>query len=214
VEKVDMWFDPLCPWAWLTSRWLLEVERVRDVEAHLHVMCLAILNEDAPSPTDAQGPDRDLVWGPARVGALTERAQGQPGLRALYATLGPLIHIERAPINSDLYAHALSRAGLPHTHRNAANSRFYDDEVRASHRAGADPLGPVAGSPILHVPGSHGRAVAFFGPVLTTPPMGEAAGMLWDAVSLAARTDSFYELKRNRDQPPVLSRHHDEPAAP
>src|SRR5262245_8036620 len=95
VEKVDMWFDPLCPWAWLTSRWLLEVERVRDVEAHLHVMCLAILNEDASSPSDGQDLDRDLVWGPARVAALTERAQGQPGLKALYATLGPLIHVER-----------------------------------------------------------------------------------------------------------------------
>jgi len=180
-----MWFDPICPWAWRTSRWLLEVERVRGIAVRFHVMSLAVLNDSRDG------------WGPVRVACLAGLRHGDDGLRALYTALGGLLHDERAPAGRDTYARALSRAGLPHTLANAAETEFYDDAVRASHHNGAAPLGPAAGSPIVHVKGT-----AFFGPVVTPAPRGEAAGRLWDAVTLAAETDGFFELKRHRDRKP------------
>jgi hypothetical protein len=191
-----MWFDPTCPWAWLASRWLLDVERVREVRVRFHVMSLAILNEGGA------GRSADESWGPVRVAMLAELAYGQR-LRDLYTELGILLHEQRMPVSRDLYALALTRAKLPHTLANAAGSRFYDDAVRASHHAGTAPLHGDAGSPAVHVPGADGAVVAFFGPVVTPAPRGEAAGRLWDAVALAAGTPGFFELKRFRDRPPM-----------
>jgi hypothetical protein len=190
VATVDMWFDPMCPWAWLTSRWLLEVEQVRDVKVRFHVMSLAVLNESADG------------WGPVRVACLVGMRHGAEGLRTLFDSVGRFIHGERAPIGRDTYARALSRSGLPHTLANAATTTFYDDAVRSSHRRGAEPLGRDAGSPIVHLPGRDGEPTAFFGPVVTPAPRREAAGKLWDAGALAAATDGFFELKRHRDRSP------------
>jgi hypothetical protein len=193
-----MWFDPICPWAWLASRWLLDVERVREVEVRFHVMSLSVLNEGrADEAALREG------WGPVRVAVLAELAYGQR-VRDLYTELGILLHEQRMPIGRDLYAFALTRAKLPHTLANAAGTGFYDDAVRASHHAGTDPLRGDAGSPVVHVPGADGELVAFFGPVVTPAPRGEAAGRLWDAVALAAGTPGFFELKRFRDRGPAV----------
>lgn len=202
MVPVLFWFDPLCPWTWLTSRWMLEVEKVRDVRVRFRVMSLAVLNE-ASLPSDPK--TFAEYWGPVRMMVATDVSYGPDAVRHLYSALGDLIHRERLSINRDLYARALTRAGLPHTLANAATHPFYDDLVRASHAEGLALSGEDVGCPLLHLPGPDGQPVAFFGPVVTPYPRGDAAGRLWDAVSTAAATEGFFELKRSRTRPPDVT---------
>lgn len=196
MATADLWFDPACPWAWSTARWLAEVEQVRDVDVRPHVMSLALLNETRPSVTDEERTKLLDSWGPVRVVMATALTLGPAAVRALYAAIGPLIHADRLPIGRDMYALALHRAGLPHSLANAAGHPFYDADIAASHHAGVDALGDVAACPVVHVAGPDGEPVAFMGPLVTPYPRGEAAGRLWDAVALAAATDGFFALRR------------------
>jgi hypothetical protein len=191
-----MWFDPLCPWAWLTSRWLLEVERAREVEVRFHVMSLAVLNSQPMTATS---------WGPVRVAIAAEQQFGNAVLRDLYTALGTRLHHDKQQVGPDLYAGALADAGLPAELADAAGSLLYDDVLRASHERGMDPVGQEVGTPIIHVPGPDGRTIAFFGPVIARAPRGEAAGRLWDGLLLVAGTEDFFEIKRTRTRRPEFS---------
>jgi hypothetical protein len=200
MATADLWADPSCPWTWLTAQWLLEVERVRDIQASLHVMSLSVLNEGRADPTELA-----RLMGPVRVLMAADLSLGQAGTRPLYVTLAGLIHNDgRERYDRDFYAAALHRAGLPHTLANAADSTFYDDALRASHQDGVGLAGDDLGCPILKLRRADGEAVAFFGPVVTPCPRGEAAGRLWDCVVLAAETDGFFELKRARTRRPIF----------
>lgn len=200
---VDFWFDPLCPWAWLTSRWMLEVEKVREVEVRWHVMSLSVLNE--PRMDELPERYRELIgngWGPVRVCVAAERHHGGEVLGRLYTALGTRIHLEKQERTRELYAAALEEAGLPADLADAADSTEYDTELRASHKAGIDLVGQDVGTPVIAVPGADGGQNAFFGPVVTPAPKGEAAARLWDGTLLVASTPGFYELKRTRDEAP------------
>jgi hypothetical protein len=199
VVAAELWFDPACPWTWLTARWLLEVERVRDVQVRFHVMSLALLDGIAPD----EDPAGAALWGLVRVSMAANLSYGADGLRRVYPALATLIHEEHAPVDREIYAAALHRCGLPHTLAYAAGSPYYDAEIESSHRRGMEPVG-AGGCPVLHLPGRDGEMVAFFGPVVTPSPRGEAAGRLWDSVILAAGTDGFFELKRQRSRSPVF----------
>jgi SAM-dependent methyltransferase len=183
MASADLWLDPICPWAWSVWRWLTEVERVRPVRLRLRVMSLAVLNDVSPDPGD--------TWHPVRVVMATGLSLGDQAVRALYEALAPLIHAERRPIDRDLFASALGRAGLPHSLANAAISPFYDEAIRVSHHTGIDAVGEIAACPVLHLAGPDGEPIAFVGPLVTPYPRGEAAGRLWDAVAMAAATEGF-----------------------
>jgi hypothetical protein len=201
---VDMWFDPKCPWAWIASRWLLEVERVRDVEARFHVLSLAVLNEGR----EVEAWYRewlDAAWGPARVAKAVERKYDAAEVRAIYTALGNRIHLERERLGRELYVDALAEAGLPVELADAADSTSLDDALLAGNRAGLDPVGEDLGTPALHVRMPDGSVNAFFGPVVTPIPRGEAAGLLWDGVLLVAGTEGFFELKRARTTSPQVA---------
>ncbi|MEU4776563.1 disulfide bond formation protein DsbA [Micromonospora sp. NPDC023633] len=200
---VDMWFDPLCPWAWITSRWLLEVEQVRDVDIRFHVMSLSVLNEGRELPEQYQELMRD-GWGPVRVCIAVEQRYGQDAVRKLYTALGTRIHLGQEKITRELCAAALADVGLDPALADAAEGTGYDEALRASHEAGMRPVGTDVGTPVIHAPGPDGGTVAFFGPVVTPAPKGEAAGRLWDGVLLVAGTPGFYELKRTRDLGPIF----------
>lgn len=200
---VDMWFDPLCPWAWITSRWLLEVEQVRDVEIRFHVMSLSVLNEGRDLPEEYQ----DLMtkgWGPVRVCIAVEQAHGGEVLARLYTAMGTRIHLGEQDLGRDMLVGALTDVGLDPALADAAGATEYDEALRASHEAGMRPVGQDVGTPVIHAPGPDGGQVAFFGPVITPAPKGEAAGRLWDGVLLVAGASGFYELKRTRELGPIF----------
>jgi len=198
----DMWFDPRCPWAWLTSRWLLEVERVRPVDVRFHVMSLSVLNEGRDDVPERYRAGLIAGWGPVRIAIAAEQQHGTEVLRHLYTALGTRIHHEQQELGRELYLAALAEAGLPAGLADAADSTKYDAAVRESHDKGMKPVGLDVGTPVIHVPGPDGRQIAFFGPVMTPAPKGEAAGRLWDGTLLVAGTPGFYELKRTRDVDP------------
>ena len=196
---VDFWFDPLCPWAWMTSRWLLEAARVRDLEPRFHVMSLAVLNEDKDIPQDY----RDMLadaWGPVRTCIAAAAKAGDEVLLPLYTALGNRIHLEGRPIDRTLVEEALAEVGLPTDLADAMDSDEHDAALRASHQRALDLVGDEVGTPVISVDG-----VAFFGPVVTPAPKGEDAGRLWDGVLLVAGTPGFYELKRSRTKGPDFS---------
>ena len=197
--QIDFWFDPLCPWAWITSRWLLEVEKVRPVSARWHVMSLAVLNEAKDDLPEQYRESMRTAWGPVRICIAAEQKYGPDVLLPLYTALGTRFHHEKAERNRATYEAALAEAGLPAELADAADSAEYDEALRASHHDGMDRVGYEVGTPVISVEG-----VSFFGPVLTPMPRGEAAARLWDGVLMVAGTDGFFELKRSRTRDPIF----------
>jgi protein-disulfide isomerase-like protein with CxxC motif len=200
---VDMWFDPLCPWAWITSRWLLEVEKVRPVQARFHVMSLTVLNEDRADLSLEYRERLANSLGQVRVCIAAEKYAGNDVLRPLYTALGVRRHVQGRQFDDELYREALAEVGLPANLAEAANSTEYDAALRASHEEGMAPAGPDVGTPMLHLPTPNGPR-AFFGPVVTPAPKGEDAGRLWDGTLLVACTPGFFEIKRGRDARPIF----------
>ena len=192
----DFWFDPTCPWAWIASRWMKEVEQVRDVTTSFHLMSLAYLNEDEDKDITEEY-RKALKWQPVRVCQAAAEAHGAEVLDRLYTELGTRFHNQGSDKSRETIGEALVAAGLPTDLADAMNDESYDDAIKKSHHAGMDQVGLEVGTPVISVEG-----VAFFGPVVTPIPRGEEAGRLWDGVRLVAGVDGFYELKRSRSVGP------------
>jgi hypothetical protein len=200
----DMWFDPRCPWAWITSRWLLEVEKVRGLTVRFHVMSLTLLNEGRDNLPEKYKASLAKGLGPVRVCIAAEQEFGSDVLRQLYTELGTRRHLDKREFDDEMLREALAAAGLPERLAAAADVTDHDELLRASHDAGMKPVGLDVGTPTIHVPGPDGAQMAFFGPVVTPAPKGEAAGRLWDGCLLVAGTPGFYEIKRTRDAKPIF----------
>lgn len=191
-SRADFWFDPRCPFAWITSRWILEVAEVRDIEVRWHVMSLAYLNRDKDISEDYRTM-LEPAWGPVRVCIAAEQKLGSEVLLPLYTSLGTRIHIEGQDISREMIQAALAEAQLPVELADAMDDLSLDEAVATSHHEGMDAVGDDVGTPTIHI-----NDVAFFGPVITKAPRGEEAGKLWDACVGLASYPLFFELKRSR----------------
>jgi 2-hydroxychromene-2-carboxylate isomerase len=195
----NFWFDPLCPWAWIASRWMLEVQEVRPVDVSWHIMSLAELNSGRDELSDKYKKLMQEAWGPVRVCMAATAEGGAEILGPLYTALGTRFHNEKLPRERATYVAALEEVGLPAALADAADDPSWDDAIRVSHHEGMDPVGMDVGTPVIEVEG-----VSFFGPVISPIPKGDAAGKLWDGVVLVAATDGFFELKRSRTRDPIF----------
>ena len=196
---VDFWFDPICPWAWIASRWLLEVAKLRPVHPRWHVMSLSVLNEDKPDLPERYKELLEKGWGPVRVAIAAEQKSGPEVLGPLYTALGTRFHQDKAPNDRATIEAALAEVGLPADLADAMDSTEFDEALRASHADGMDRVGYEVGTPVISVHGT-----SFFGPVLSPIPRGQDAARLWDGVLLVAETDGFFELKRSRTRDPIF----------
>ena len=193
---VEMWFDPICPWAWLTSRWLMEVEQVRDVEVTWSVMSLAVLNDGRELPAEYRSV-MERSWGPVRVVVAAAREHGSGVIKPLFDALGTRIHVGGQKDYPQVVAASLQEVGLPADLLRFATSNEVDDDVRASHARAIALVGDDVGTPVVAMDGA-----GFFGPVVSPAPKGEAAGRLWDGWVLMTSTPGFFELKTTRTQSP------------
>ncbi|TFD25786.1 DsbA family protein [Cryobacterium lyxosi] len=199
TDSVDFWFDPSCPWAWMTSRWVDEVARLRNLDVTWHVMSLAVLNEDQDVSAEyAAFFPRALKY--TRLVAAAAELHGQPMVKALYDALGTQIHPGGSNDPDEVIPAALAEVGLPASFAAFADSEEYDPQMRASHFDGINRVGQDVGTPVIAVNG-----VAFFGPVISPAPMGDAALALWDGVVALASYDGFFELKRSRTREPIFT---------
>jgi 2-hydroxychromene-2-carboxylate isomerase len=198
-QQADFWFDPICPWAWITSRWMLEVQKVRKVTTAWHVMSLAYLNltqHEGKGLSEDYLKRMELAWGPVRICAAAAQEKGEEILLPLYTAMGTRFHNQQRR-DADALREAVTEVGLSDSVLAAANSGEFDEAIVKSHCAGMDQVGIDVGTPVISV-----GSAAFFGPVVTPIPRGDAAGRLWDGVLLVAGTDGFFELKRTRDRRP------------
>ena len=186
AATVDVWFDPICPWTWLASRWLLEVATVRSVKTSWHVMSLTLLSQDNDG------------LGPVRVALAVGEQYGQEQLSAFYTAIGTrILDYEQGP-GRDTIDGALADVGLPPELAELAETDDNDDALRASHHAGIDPIGCDVDTPVIHL---NGKAVV--GPVFSPPPTGEEAGRLFDSAVVLAAYPGFLEFRRTRKVAPV-----------
>ncbi|MFI8421502.1 DsbA family protein [Streptomyces sp. NPDC085460] len=200
----EFFFDPLCPWAWMTSRWMVEVEKVRPVDVRWKVMSLAVLNENRLDelPDEYREMLETRAWGPVRVVIAARQLHGDEVVGKLYTALGTRFHNDGEGPTREAMAGALRDVGLPEDLVEYADKDTYDAELRASHAEGIEKVGQDVGTPVIAVPGPDGDEVAFFGPVVTPTPRGDAAARLWDGTLLVASTPGFYEIKRTRTAAP------------
>ena len=197
--QVRFWFDPVCPWAWVTSRWMHEVAGVRDVTVEWRLMSLRFLNEGTAGYDPAKATGHTFGLRAQRTFAAAREAGADPG--ALYTALGTLLHDEKRERDDETLRAALAAAGAdPDLAATAADDEAWDGAVRREHDEGIALVGSDVGTPIVAVDGQ-----AIFGPVVTPVPRGEAAGRLWDGVRLCLETDGFFELKRGRDREPRVA---------
>lgn len=194
---VDFWFDPVCPWAWMTSRWIDEVARQRDINVTWHIMSLAILNENNDMDESHRASHKmGYRYGQLVTGIALEL--GQDKVKAAYDALGQRIHVDgRGAKDDEIFNEVVAVLEVPQDLVTRAEQGEFDEAYRASHVDGIERVGQDVGTPVISVDG-----VAFFGPVLSPAPKGEEALRLFDGVVMAASVDGFFELKRSRTRGP------------
>jgi 2-hydroxychromene-2-carboxylate isomerase len=198
ATAVDFWFDPTCPWAWMTSRWVGEVAEHRDLDVSWHVMSLFVLNEDQDIPENyREALSTGQVY--SRLVTAARLRLGEDIVKPFYDALGERIHHRQEKDPAVVVPAVLEELGLDADLADAAWTDETDAAMRESHRDGIERVGQDVGTPVIAVEGT-----AFFGPVISPAPKGQQALDLWDGVVAAARYPGFFELKRSRTTGPIF----------
>ena len=197
MTVADFWFDPVCPWTWITSRWLTEAAQVRDVEVRWHVMSLAVLNEGRDLDEDYRR-SLEEAWAPVRTITAARLAHGEEVVGPLLTAIGTRLHVDGRTDQRTVLTEALAEVGLPEALADVDPAEV-DAALRASHGEAMAQVGDDVGSPVLAIDG-----VGYFGPVISPAPRGEDAGRLWDGLALMASVPGFFELKRTRTVGPIF----------
>jgi hypothetical protein len=198
TSVVDFWFDPISPWAWLTSRWLLDVQEVRPVKLVWHLLSMSVMGDGTDAPEDVRA-ELDAGWAPARVALAVAEQFGQEQLGAFYTALGTRIHLRDEGFGREVLEAALADVGLPAELADLGYTGDNDDALRRSHGDAIQLVGFESGPPLIQIDGA-----AFFGPVLSPPPDGEEAGQIFDAIARLDAFSGFRELTRARPEEPIL----------
>jgi hypothetical protein len=199
TTKVEMWFDTLCPWAWMTSRWLLEVAKVRDITIQWNVMSLYFLNESRSHITAEYLDNAKKALGPLRIIVAAEKLYGNPIAGDLYTAFGEEIHHNKMKFSPELNSKVLSRFSFSADLIHCADDLSLDELIMEKHQAGMSKVGEDVGTPIVSIEG-----VTFFGPVISPAPKGEEAGKLFDGAFAVASYPGFFEMKRTRTVGPIF----------
>jgi hypothetical protein len=199
TTKAEFWFDPMCPWAFITSRWILEVEKVRDIEVSWNIFSLPHLNKDREMPEKYKAIFANS-WACARVIKSVEKDFGKQKTLPLYSAISTRIHVLKETVSKDLLSNSLNEVGLDLKYLTEIENSEWDTQIIESHERGIKLVGDDVGTPIIAVNG-----VGFFGPVISPAPKGEEAGKLWDGITIAAAYPGFFELKRSRTAGPIFN---------
>lgn len=197
-KQAEFWFDPICPWAWMTSRWILEVSKVRDIDVKWNLFNLAYLNRDKDVPEEYKS---KLInsWYCTRVIAAAQNLSGDSVTLPLYTAISSRIHLKKMDVTEELFKESLAEVGLPDSLAKSMTDESFDKQIIESHERGIKLVGNDVGTPIIAIDG-----IAFFGPVISPAPKGEEAGKLWDGVVGVASYPGFFEIKRSRDVGPIF----------
>ena len=204
---IEFFWDPICPFAWLTSRWVTDVARQRDYTVDWRLICLSILNEDSDYDDFPEG-YRELHNKGRRMLRVAQAVRDEHGAAAageLYTAYGSTIWNPDGDIRSAMgevasvehLTAALGRAGLPAELADRAEDESLDDALRESTMEALSRTGRDVGTPIITFH-HNGGTTSFFGPVVSQVPASEDATRLWDAVVTLAEWPSFAELKRSK----------------
>jgi hypothetical protein len=190
--RVTAFVDPACPFAWITSRWLMEVARQRPVQLGFRVMSLSVINEHKDlEPWYREFNDR--AWAAARVCSAAAESHGEAILNELYPALGRRIHDRGETRLPRVIDAALAEVGLPAGLAAAAGDDQFDAAMRASTRRAQELVGEDLGTPTVQIDDA-----AFFGPVLTSVPRGAEALRIFEGARLLAGSGAVSEMKRAR----------------
>ena len=193
---VDFYFDATCPFAWITSRWILEVQKVRDVRVVFKIMSLAVLNEGRDLDPEYLA-RLEKAWLPARAAVQVRERYGAEALGPWYTAVGTRIHEQGRTDFEAVVAEALEELGHDADILDAARTDVADEQLRASQKEAEDLVGNDVGTPVVAFNGT-----AFFGPVMTRIPRGVEAGRIFDGAVALADFPYFYEIKRARTTDP------------
>jgi len=196
-QKAEFWFDPICPWAWMTSRWILEVEKVRDIDVIFNIFSLAHLNRETTNEKYKENFPKS--WRSTRVIMAANQAHCQEAVLPMYTAIGTRIHLKKMAVGQELLSEALAEVGLPANLVERMDDESLNPSIIESHERGISLVGNDVGTPLIKV-----GDFAFFGPVISPAPKGEAAGKLWDGVVNVASYPGFFEIKRSRTVGPIF----------
>ena len=196
--KAEFWFDPVCPWAFITSRWMLEVAKVRDIEVTWNIFSLPHLNKDREMPEKYKAIFANS-WSCTRVIKSVEKDFGKEKTLPLYTAISTRIHVLKEAVSKDLLSDSLKEVGLDSKYLAEMENSDWDKQIIESHERGVKLVGDDVGTPIIAING-----IGFFGPVISPAPKGEEAGKLWDGVVLSASYPGFFEIKRSRTVGPIF----------